>query len=78
MEGEQGEEEEEEKDWVVVEKPSVEEEKVPEVEEEPSVYQKVEGPEAITELLGKIENRIIFMKHGIEKPGHLEAVESFG
>ena len=74
MEGEQG----EEKDWVVVEKPSVEEEKVPEVEEEPSVYQKVESQEAITELLGKIENRIIFMKHGIEKPGHLEAVESFG
>lgn len=53
-------------------------EKAPEVEEEPSVYQKVESPEAITELLGKIENRIIFMKHGIEKPGHLEAVETFG
>ena len=81
--------EEGKEEWVVVEKepivedenaPVVEDEKVPEVveEEEPSVYIKVETAEAITELLEKIENRVIFMKHGVEKPGHLEAVELFG
>ena len=81
---------EEGKEWVVVEKepivedendekpPVVEDEKVQEEEEEPSVYIKVETAEAITELLEKIENRVIFMKHGVEKPGHLEAVELFG
>jgi hypothetical protein len=33
------------------------------------------GPETVSYVLNHLENRLIFLKHGVEKPEHLLAVE---
>jgi len=38
----------------------------------------VTGHQAVTELLTKLENRLIFIRHGPESAEHLEAVDELG
>lgn len=47
-------------------------------EEEQSEYRELKTPQEITKVLNHLENKIIFMKHGIEEPRHLSDVEKLG
>ena len=49
-----------------------------EEEELSSCYEEVSGKENILSLFASLENKIIFLKHGIEKKPHLEMVEELG
>ena len=40
-----------------------------------SLYEEVKGADNIRQMLQTLDNRFIFLKHGKEKPQHMEAVE---
>ena len=59
-----------------IEEPVIEEEAAEAVEPEgPSFFTNVTGAKAVLELLQNLDNRLIFLKKGSEKPGHLFAAE---
>lgn len=49
-----------------------------EEEEEQSGYKVLRTPHEITAALEHLENKIIFLKHGVEEPKHLNEVEKLG
>jgi L-lysine 2,3-aminomutase len=42
------------------------------------VYEKIQGPEQIISVLEDLQNKMIFLKHGIEKVELLDDVERLG